>query len=65
HRERWVHSDGCRRWFNVARNTVTNEIVSVYKTGEKPDLPEASASKPAPAKKTSSKKTSADKKEDV
>jgi sarcosine oxidase subunit delta len=25
-RERWVHSAGCRRWFTVTRNTVTNEM---------------------------------------
>ncbi|MFD2206316.1 sarcosine oxidase subunit delta [Kiloniella antarctica] len=56
HRERWVHSDGCRRWFNVARNTVTNEIVSVYKTGEKPDLPVAATTKPATVKKSAPKK---------
>ncbi|CAM03762.1 sarcosine oxidase subunit delta [Saccharopolyspora erythraea NRRL 2338] len=24
--ERWVHAAGCRRWFNVERDTVTNEI---------------------------------------
>ena len=29
HSERWSHSAGCRRWFNVQRNTVTNEIRSV------------------------------------
>lgn len=33
HRERWVHSHGCRRWFNVERHTVTHEILRVY-TGE-------------------------------
>jgi heterotetrameric sarcosine oxidase delta subunit len=32
--ERWVHSAGCRRWFNVLRNTVTHEIVAVYRIGE-------------------------------
>ena len=26
--ERWVHSAGCRRWFNVERHTVTDEIRS-------------------------------------
>ncbi len=26
HRERWNHAHGCRRWFNVERNTATNEI---------------------------------------
>ncbi len=34
--ERWVHSAGCRRWFNAVRDTVTNEFVSVYKPGEQP-----------------------------
>jgi sarcosine oxidase subunit delta len=34
--ERWVHSAGCRRWFNAVRDTVTNEFVSVYKPGEAP-----------------------------
>ncbi len=34
HYERWVHSYGCRQWFNVARNTVTHEIIEVYKMGE-------------------------------
>lgn len=29
HRERWVHSYGCRRWFTVLRDTVTHEIHSV------------------------------------
>ena len=39
HFERWVHTKGCRRWFNVARHTVTHEILKVYKMGEpKPDL---------------------------
>lgn len=30
HLERWVHHAGCRQWFNVARNTVTHEILSTY-----------------------------------
>jgi len=34
--ERWVHRHGCRRWFNMARNTMTNEIVAVYEIGAKP-----------------------------
>ena len=25
--ERWVHAAGCRRWFIVRRNTLTNEIL--------------------------------------
>lgn len=32
--ERWCHSSGCRRWFNVERHTVTHEILRVYKMGE-------------------------------
>ena len=35
HAERWVHSMGCRRWFNVERDTVSHHIVAVYKMGEK------------------------------
>lgn len=34
HLERWNHAYGCGKWFNVARNTVTHEIVSVYRMGE-------------------------------
>jgi len=34
--ERWVHTHGCRRWFNLARDTLTYEIHAVYKMGEKP-----------------------------
>ncbi|HEY3811956.1 MAG TPA: sarcosine oxidase subunit delta [Caulobacteraceae bacterium] len=30
HFERWVHHAGCRQWFNLARDTVTHEIRSVY-----------------------------------
>jgi len=36
HREQWVHSAGCRRWFNVVRDTVSYEISSVYNIGELP-----------------------------
>ncbi len=34
--ERWMHAAGCRRWFNVRRDTVTHEIVAVYRIGEPP-----------------------------
>ena len=34
--ERWCHSAGCRRWFNVARDTVTHEIIEVYPMGSTP-----------------------------
>ncbi len=36
HRERWNHAHGCRRWFNMQRDTITHEIQAVYKMGEKP-----------------------------
>ena len=50
HLERWVHSQGCRRWFNVERHTVSHEITAVYYMGKPP--PKApKASKPAKAKK--------------
>jgi heterotetrameric sarcosine oxidase delta subunit len=35
HLERWV-CNGCRRWFNVRRDTVSHEITAVYEMGEKP-----------------------------
>ncbi len=34
--ERWCHSHGCRRWFNLARDTVSYRILAVYRMGEKP-----------------------------
>jgi len=30
HLERWLHVAGCRRWFNVARDTATHRIRAVY-----------------------------------
>ena len=41
HREQWNHSSGCRRWFNVERDTVTYRINAVYKKGER--APEAAS----------------------
>ena len=34
--ERWVHSHGCKKWFNAVRNTSTDEILLTYKIGETP-----------------------------
>jgi len=48
HFERWVHNWGCRQWFNVARNTVTHEILHVYAMGEPPPG-ELTGENPAPA----------------
>lgn len=36
HLEQWCHSAGCRRWFNVRRDTVSYAITAVYKIGEPP-----------------------------
>jgi len=34
--EQWHHSQGCRRWFNAERNTVSYRFQQVYKPGERP-----------------------------
>ncbi len=34
--ERWMHAQGCRRWFNVARDTVSYDILAVYEMGAPP-----------------------------
>ena len=37
--ERWRHVHGCARFFNAARDTVTDRFVTTYKAGEpKPDV---------------------------
>ncbi|MEM7444175.1 MAG: sarcosine oxidase subunit delta [Pseudomonadota bacterium] len=37
--ERWVHSAGCRRWFNVIRDTRTHRILAIYRPDEQaPDV---------------------------
>jgi len=38
--ERWVHSTGCRRWFNVIRDTTSYEVLAVYRpTDPRPEGP--------------------------
>ena len=32
--ERWRHAHGCGRFFNVARHTVNDKFLKVYKAGE-------------------------------
>jgi sarcosine oxidase subunit delta len=32
--ERWRHARGCGRFFNVLRDTTTDKILAVYKSGE-------------------------------
>ena len=34
--ERWVHTHGCRKWFNAVRNTSTDEILKIYTLNENP-----------------------------
>lgn len=34
--ERWLHAHGCRRWFNIARHTVSYEILAAYEMGAPP-----------------------------
>ena len=36
HAERWVHANGCARWFNVLRDTASDQILASYRMGEKP-----------------------------
>lgn len=31
--ERWVHSAGCRKFFNAIRNTASDEFLAVYEMG--------------------------------
>ncbi len=39
HLERWRHIHGCGQWFNVARDTVSHEILKTYKMGtQKPNF---------------------------
>jgi sarcosine oxidase, subunit delta len=39
HFERWLHAYGCGQWFNVARDTHTHEVLTIYAMGDpKPEL---------------------------
>ncbi len=52
HFERWRHIHGCARFFNAARDTVTDRFLATYKAGEaKPKLDEAARSARNPGKK--------------
>ncbi|QHK20846.1 sarcosine oxidase subunit delta family protein [Pseudarthrobacter psychrotolerans] len=42
--ERWLHSTGCRQWFNMLRDTVTYDIQAVYPMGT--PRPTASSTSP-------------------
>ncbi|MFJ9722413.1 sarcosine oxidase subunit delta family protein [Streptomyces sp. NPDC101209] len=46
--ERWSHATGCRRWFNAVRDTATNEVLAVYRSGEeRPPTPGPRPANPA------------------
>lgn len=36
--ELWVHSAGCRKFFNMTRHTVSYEILETYRVGEQPTV---------------------------
>jgi len=38
HHEMWVHTHGCRKYFNITRNTVTYQIMETYKMGLQPNI---------------------------
>ena len=51
HHERWCHANGCRRWFNVTRDTLSHEITAVYEMG----TPAPGAPAPAKARRPQSR----------
>jgi sarcosine oxidase subunit delta len=47
--ERWRHVHGCGRFFNAARNSVSDKFIRTYKAGEpKPELTESEIAAAAP-----------------
>ncbi len=38
HHEMWIHAAGCRKFFNVTRDTQSYEIKEVYKMGQRPSV---------------------------
>jgi len=36
HHERWQHRHGCRRWFHMTRDTVSDRVLAVYLIDEAP-----------------------------
>jgi heterotetrameric sarcosine oxidase delta subunit len=34
--ERWYHAHGCRRWFNVIRDTSDHRVLGAYRMGDPP-----------------------------
>lgn len=46
HVERWRHTNGCGRFFNAQRHTVTDRFAATYKPGD--PRPELTDAEPAP-----------------
>jgi len=38
HHELWLHATGCRKYFNMTRNTATYQIMETYKMGQQPSV---------------------------
>jgi sarcosine oxidase subunit delta len=52
HFERWRHVHGCGRWFNVARDTVSDRIVEVYEMdAPRPRIEAPAAAAPSGARR--------------
>ena len=46
--ERWLHSSGCRKWFNALRDTSTDRFLAVYEVGgRRPDIATTGPSTPS------------------
>ena len=48
HHEQWNHAQGCRRWFNAERDTVSYRISQTWKIGESPESPDSPVSQGSP-----------------
>ncbi len=58
HCERWMHAHGCRRFFNVMRDTVSGEIFGSYPIGgEKPKVARGKKTTAKTETKTANAKT--------
>lgn len=48
HAERWLHAAGCGKFFNMLRNTASDEILAVYEIGApRPDVSAAMPDTPS------------------
>ncbi|MEX1057486.1 MAG: sarcosine oxidase subunit delta [Natronospirillum sp.] len=43
HHELWVHAAGCRKFFNITRDTRSYQIMETYKIGQAPKITADSA----------------------